>query len=63
MMHPIHKRQEALWSLEVRWLGRVELYISTWIPGYGRRYGMWSSRRVDWGNKIWSVKQTNKFLK
>jgi hypothetical protein len=24
--------------------------------GVGRRYGTWSSRRVDGGNKVWSVK-------
>ena len=28
-----------------------------WRQGVGRRYGMWNSRRVDGGDKIWSVKE------
>jgi hypothetical protein len=53
MMHLTLKRLEIPGSLELMWGGR-------WGE-VGRRYGMWSSRRVDGGaeNGIWSVK--NKF--
>jgi hypothetical protein len=56
MMHLTLKRLEVPRSLEVRWYGR--LGHSSGDKGIGRRYGMWSSRRVDGGmeNGIWSVK-------
>jgi hypothetical protein len=37
------------------------LGISMWRQGVGRRYGMWNSLRVGWGDKMWSVK--NKIIK
>jgi hypothetical protein len=45
MMHLTLKRQEAPGSLEARWHGG-------WRQGVGRRYGMWSSMRVDWRGEI-----------
>jgi hypothetical protein len=57
MMHLTLKRLRAPGSLEVRW-GRG------WGHPRGdremeRRYGMWISRRMEGGNKIWSVKLIN----
>ncbi len=58
MMHLTLKRLEAPGSLEVRWGEGWEHPHGD--RGFEKRYGMWSIRRVDGGNKIWSVK--NKLL-
>jgi hypothetical protein len=55
MMHLTLKRLEAPRSLEIRW-GTGE-GIHTWRRGgVGRRYGMWSSCRVDEGGEEWNMK-------
>jgi hypothetical protein len=51
MMHLTIERLEAPGSLEVKWLGGG-VWTSTWRQGVGRRYGMWSSRKVDGGGGI-----------
>jgi hypothetical protein len=54
MMHLTLKRLEAPRSLEVRWGEGWE--HSRGDRGLGRRYGMWKGQRMEWEDKIWSLK-------
>ena len=52
MMYLNLRRLEVPGNLEFRWV-RVCGHEDSRV---GKRYGMWSNRRVDGGNKMWSVK-------
>jgi hypothetical protein len=61
-MHLTFKSLEAPGSLEVRWGGRWGHPLGV-KGGEGRRYGMWSSPRVDgeWVGK-WNMDVKNKLI-
>jgi hypothetical protein len=60
MMHLTLKRLEATGSLEVRCGGDIHVETGGWKGGMG--CGTVGEVDGGWGNKIWSVKENNKFL-